>query len=107
MNQKLKISLSILGVFIILIIGLASYNLKNNISSNTAEKQTTKNTKETQLVTTSALTGNTKTDAEINTVINEILSENDLNSELEDVDLTLAQEEEINQINNLFNENEL
>jgi len=106
MNQKLKFAISSLGVVLILAVGAVLFSsLKNN--SEIATKQNTKNTKENKIATTSPVIGDKETDMAINAAINDVLSDNDLDSEFADIDLALSDEENIDQINNLYNDNEL
>lgn len=106
MNQKLKFAISGLGIILILVVGAVLFSASKNNSQITT-KQKTKSTNETKLVTTSAVIGDKETDASINTTINEVLSDDDLDAEFSDIDLALSDETEIDQINNLFNDNEL
>ena len=108
MNQKSKISIAILGVFALLIAGIIIFNSSRNnseIAANPNQNQIKKI--EPVIATTSAATGDQEIDSSVNSVLNDMLSEDDLNKELSDIDLALSDEEEINQINNLFNDNEL
>lgn len=106
MNQKIKFAISGLGIILILVVGAVLFSASKN-NSQIATKQNTKNTNETKLVTTSTVIGDKETDASINATINEVLSDDDLNAEFSDIDLALSDETEIDQINNLFNDNEL
>lgn len=106
MNQKLKFAISGLGIILILVVGAVLFSASKN-NSQIATKQNAKNTNETKLVTTSAVIGYKETDASINATINEVLSDDDLDAEFSDIDLALSDETEIDQINNLFNDNEL
>lgn len=106
MNKKLKFAISALGVVLILVIGAVLFSsLKDN--SKITTKQNIKNINETKISTTSPVIGDKETDASINTTINEVLSDDDLESEFADIELALSDEADINQINNLYNDNEL
>ena len=108
MNQKSKLSIVVLGVFALSIIGIIIFGpLKNNskVAENLNLNQMPQ--KELAIVTTSAATGDQEVDASINSVLNDILSEDDLDAELSDIDLALSDIENLDQINNLFNDNEL
>lgn len=113
MEQKLKVALSMLGVLLILIIGFAIINFNNDSPEITTINQTKKSTKneittEKQITpTNSSVIGDKKTDESVNAVINEVLSDDDIDSEIEDMEIILSEENEVDQINNLFNENEL
>lgn len=107
MNQKSKIIIPVMGILVFLIVGVIIFNS----SKNTPEKITTspqnKTVNEKSIATTTAVIGDKEIDEAINTAINEVLSDNDLDSELADIDLALSDEEDIDQINNLYNDNEL
>jgi len=107
MNQKSKIIIPIFGIFVFLIIGIIVFNSNKNTTNEIVQKQETKTTNQTQIATATAVIGDKETDASINTAINEVLSDNDLESEFADIELALSDESELDQINNLFNDNEL
>ncbi len=102
MNQKLKVSLSILGVFMILAIGFFAYENNSQVA---APKESAKI--ETKLATTTPVIGDEKVDASINNSLDEVLNENDFDSELDDVELALSDEIALDDINNLINDDEL
>ena len=96
-----------MGILVFLIVGVIIFNS----SKNTPEKITTspqaKTVDEKSIATTTAVIGDKEIDASINTTINEVLSDNDLDSEFADIDLALSDEGDIDQINNLYTDNEL
>jgi hypothetical protein len=113
MDKKTKIAIPILGIFAFLIVGVIIFNsgkskteitnYPNQSQSFPAETQITT----TALTTTSAVTGDEELDASINSVLNDVLSEDALEAEIDDIDLVLSDQDEISQINNLYNDNEL
>ena len=109
MNQKSKLSMVVLGAFALLIVGIIVFGpLKNNspkVAENSNQQQTA--LKKPAIATTTAATGDQEIDASINSILNDALSEDDLNAELSDIDLALSDNDELVQINNLFNDNEL
>lgn len=107
MNQKSKIIIPAFGILVFLIVGIIFFNSNRNTPEKIANKQETKIAAETQNITATAVIGDKEIDASINSTINEVLSDSDLESEFADIDLALSDEEDIDQINNLFNENEL
>ena len=107
MNQKSKIIIPVFGIFVFLIVGVIILNSNKNASNKISNKQETKIATETQSITATAVIGDKETDTSINNTINEVLSDNDLESEFADIELALSDESELDQINNLFNENEL
>ncbi|HAT74161.1 MAG: hypothetical protein US30_C0017G0010 [Candidatus Moranbacteria bacterium GW2011_GWF2_36_839] len=107
MNQKSKIIIPVFGIFVFLIVGIIIFNSNKNTPEKIANKQEASVVNETQNVTATAVIGDKEIDASINSAINEVLSDNDLESEFADIELALSDESELDQINNLFNENEL
>lgn len=107
MNQKSKIIIPVFGIFVFLIVGVIILNSNKNASNKISNKQETKIATETQSITATAVIGDKETDTSINNTINEVLSDNDLESEFADIELALSDESELDQINNLFNDNEL
>ncbi|MDO9231637.1 MAG: hypothetical protein Q7U36_04150 [bacterium] len=108
MNQKSKIIISALGIFVLLVVGVVVFNSSKNIPGKIVTTPKAKTiAKDVAITTTTAVIGDKQTDASINTTINDVLSDNDLDSEFADIDLALSDEGEIDQINNLYNDNEL
>lgn len=108
MNQKSKIIISILGIFVLLVVGVVVFNSNKNIPGEIVTNPKAKTiAKDVAITTTTAVIGDKQTDASINTTINDVLSDNDLDSEFADIDLALSDEGDIDQINNLYNDNEL
>jgi len=107
MNQKSKIIIPVFGIFVFLIVGIIIFNSNKNTPEKIANKQEASVVNETQNVTATAVIGDKEIDASINATINEVLSDNDLDSEFADIDLALSDEGDIDQINNLYNDNEL
>ncbi|MFZ2975789.1 MAG: hypothetical protein WA055_04170 [Candidatus Moraniibacteriota bacterium] len=107
MNQKSKIIIPVFGIFVFLIVGIIVFNSNKNTTNEIAQKQETKTINQAQIATATAVIGNKEIDTSINTAINEVLSDNDLESEFADIELALSDESELDQINNLFNDNEL
>jgi len=107
MNQKSKIIIPAFGIFVFLIIGIIIFNSNKNTTNEIAQKQETKTINQAQIATATAVIGDKEIDTSINTAINEVLSDNDLESEFADIELALSDESELDQINNLFNDNEL
>lgn len=106
MNSKLKLSLSALVVIVVLAVGIAVFK-SNGRNSGVAIDQKTETVGKTKLATTTPVIGNKEVDASVNGALNDVLNEDDLNSELADVDLALSDEAELDQINNLVNDDEL
>ena len=102
MNQKLKVSLSMLGVLMVLAIGLFAYNQKPKVA---IQKESA--VPKIKLATTTPVIGDAKVDASINSSLDEALNENDFDSELDDVELALSDEIALDDINNLINDDEL
>ncbi len=107
MNQKSKIIIPAFGIFVFVIVGIIIFNSNKNTTNEIAQKQETKTAIQTQIITTTAVIGDKEIDASINSAIDEVLSDNDLESEFSDIDLALSDEGDIDQINNLYNDNEL
>ncbi|MFZ2193038.1 MAG: hypothetical protein WAV31_02240, partial [Candidatus Moraniibacteriota bacterium] len=113
MNKKTNLIIPAVAIFVFLVIGVAIFNSSKNtnekLADNSIKKIATKDKKipETAIVTTTTATGDKETDAAINATLNDIMSDDDLNAEFSDIDLALSDETDINQINNLFNDNEL
>ncbi|MFZ2834584.1 MAG: hypothetical protein WAZ64_00955, partial [Candidatus Moraniibacteriota bacterium] len=113
MNKKTNLIIPAGAIFVFLVIGVAIFNSSKNtnekLADNSIKKIATKDKKipETAIVTTTTATGDKETDAAINATLNDIMSDDDLNAEFSDIDLALSDETDINQINNLFNDNEL
>lgn len=105
MNQKLKYSISALGIIALLAVGIIVFKSNDNGSGIASNQKTTIG--ETKFATITPIIGNKEVDASVNEALDEVLNENDLDSELADVELALADETELDQINNLVNENEL
>lgn len=103
MNQKSKLIIPAVGIIAFLVVGVILFSF----SKDNSEIATSPIVSETAIVTTSSVIGDKSIDESINAVLNDALSENDLNSEFEDIELALSDEEEFDQINNLFNDNEL
>jgi len=103
MQQKLKVSLLMLAVFMILVIGFFAYEKNSQIGTKKKENIKT----ETKLATTTPVINDEKVDASINNSLDEVLNENDFDSELDDVELALSDEMALDDINNLTNDDEL
>ena len=106
MNQKLKLSLSALGIVAILVVGVAIYKSSQTIPE-VANKQAAPVSIEPKLATTTPVIGDKAVDASINETLNEALNETNLDAELADVGLALSDEAALDEINNLINDNEL
>jgi hypothetical protein len=115
MDTKTKIAIPTLGVLAFLIVGviiLKSPEKKTEITnypnqSQSFQAKTQPATTPTTLTTTSVVIGDEDLDASINSVLNDVLSEDALEAEIADIDLVLSEQDDINQINNLYNDNEL
>lgn len=107
MNQKLKLAIPALAIVALIAIGAISYN--SNRAAQVATTQKADDVSEDLVTpTTSPVIGDKETDASINKAINDALSENNIDAEFDDIELALSsEEEELSQINNLFNDNEL
>jgi len=103
MDKKLKYAVSILGVVIILVVGIIALDNGQKPSEVATQKSTT----ETKLVTNSPIIGDEKIDESINEILNEALDDSEFESELAEIELALADEEILNEINNLINDDEL
>lgn len=104
MNQKLKLSLSALGVILVIAVGIIAY--QKGTAPEVAIDQT-KTISETKLTTTSPVIGDAEIDASINEALDEVMDDTALEAEFADIELALSEETELNQINNLFDDNEL
>ena len=108
MNKKIKISISLLGIVIVLAIILVAFRVNDKkietatVIAPAPEKIQTNE----PLTTTSPLTGDKATDDSINQTLNETLSDNNLDADFSNTDLAI-EETDPSQINNLFNDNEL
>jgi hypothetical protein len=106
MNQKLKISISIVGVIAVFIIGITIFKSNKNVPVTTMN-QNSPSVTATKIATITPVIGNKEVDTSINETLDEVLNETNLDAEMASVDLALADEDAFNQINNLVNDNEL
>ena len=106
MNQKLKLSISLLGIIAVLVVGIAIFKSNKNTPVTTT-KQSAPAISTTKIATITPVIGNKEIDTSINETLDGVLSETNLDAEMASVDLALADEDAFNQINNLVNDNEL
>ncbi len=112
MQQKSKLALVTLSIVAFLIVGfIILNNSKNSIPIAVAPNHPIPKTqpeKSKPLVTTSPIIGDKTIDSSINTILNNALSDDNLDKEFSDTDSELSNDEEsLNQINNLSNKNDL
>jgi hypothetical protein len=106
MNKKLKFSISLVGIIALLIVGVTIFKANKNTPVATV-KQNTPAVNATKVATTTPIIGDKEIDTSLNETLDEVLNETNFDAELASVDLALADEDALNQINNLINDNEL
>jgi hypothetical protein len=106
MTQKLKFSLSALGIIALLAIGIFAYQIGQEDAEIVNQPKINKiNT--TDKITATPVIGDAEIDMSINATLDEVSNETDLDAELADVELIVSDEDSLNQINNLINDDEL
>jgi len=106
MNQKLKNSISLAGIVVVLVIGAIIFKSNKNTPTATT-KQNTPTVNATKTATTALVIGDKEIDTSINETLDKVLNETSLDAELADTSSSLTDEDALNQINNLVNDNEL
>lgn len=106
MDQKLKISASILGVIMIITVGIIAYKFDQD-KPEIANIEVPATVAETKVTNITPVIGNKEVDASINSVLNNVLNEDSLDSELADIELAISDEAALDEINNLINDDEL
>jgi len=104
MEQKMKLPLSIFGIALIIVAVIVTFKATN---PEMAKKENGAAITKTRLATTTPVIGDEKIDASINSSLDEILNENDFDSELDDIELALSDERALDDINNLIKDDEL
>ena len=98
-----------MGIVAILLVGVALFKSDQKTPSVAInQKANPAVSEETKLATTTPVIGDKEVDASVNKDIDNILNEDDIKSEINtDANIALSDESSLDQINNLYNDNEL
>jgi len=104
MDKKMKLTLSIFGV--VLILAVTAFVLRSDKINPSANQKKMNPPQKVEVADTSIISDK-KIDAEINKTLTEASGEENFDSELEDLEIFATEETDLEEINNLINDDEL